>query len=296
VSAFLLVKPDGVNRGLLPMVRSALTAQGSAIAAEQDVVFRDGDIPLLWPRIQAHTHPLTVRLITLYLTSAPSRLVALGSIAELPAAQGVKRSIRRRFGNRMFGNLIHAADSPEEAARELEFLLAPATGRDRMAMRHPAAQGTVSRISSAEAAAECNRIWADLNSGRFLLRSDAIVARSTDEYQVVLHDDDVNTPDDFVGGLLEVFPQLGLGEALHAVVQLDFTDSSPIVSCAEAEFESISERLAAEGIRNISLHRRPSPQLDIACGLVDVPRGVQEADLSWPIARATSARSLSSQK
>lgn len=273
---FLMVKPDGICRGLLPMVRAALQSYGVTVREEREVEFRRGDVPLLWPRIQSATHPLTVELLTRYLTSGPSRLLLLDPPQCLAAAQQVKHSLRRRFGDRMFGNLVHVADDPAAAEREWRVLNTPAGARTGdLVSPLPSARAADAAevtVSEEQAVAECALLWSELTEGRFEIRHTPSVSSPAHEHQLLLHDDDVNTPDTFVEGLLAAVPRLTLADALHLTVQLDFTDAAPVATCTERSYSELAERLRAHGIERLSMQARPATDAPVQhCSFRDIP-------------------------
>ncbi len=130
--SLVLVKPDGVQRGLIGEIISRLERRGLRLVA----------VRFLWvSRELAETHyavhkgkPFYDGLIR-YLTSAPVMAMAwegpeaiaairqtVGATCPLEALPG---SLRHDFALEKQRNLVHASDSPENAAKEIALWFKP---------------------------------------------------------------------------------------------------------------------------------------------------------------------------
>jgi nucleoside-diphosphate kinase len=122
----VLVKPDGVHRGLVGEVVTRLERKGLAIAAMQ---LRRLDRDTAEQHYAEHREkPFFADLVS-FITGGP--LVAL--VAEGPRAveavrtlmgvtdpaQATPGSLRGDFGLEITENLVHGSDSPESATREI---------------------------------------------------------------------------------------------------------------------------------------------------------------------------------
>ena len=125
--SLVIIKPDAVQRGLIGQILARYEQRGLKIAAlKLEVVSRE----------TAEQHygehkgkPFFEGLVD-YITSAPSVLLILegpDAIAITRTTNGATRpaeaapgTIRADFGMTIGRNLVHASDSPESAAREVE--------------------------------------------------------------------------------------------------------------------------------------------------------------------------------
>ena len=125
--SLVIIKPDAVQRGLIGQILARYEQRGLKIAAlKLEVVSRE----------TAEQHygehkgkPFFEGLVD-YITSAPSVLLILegpDAIAITRTMNGATRpaeaapgTIRADFGMTIGRNLVHASDSPESAAREVE--------------------------------------------------------------------------------------------------------------------------------------------------------------------------------
>ena len=128
----VLVKPDGVRRGLVGEILARFERKGLAIVAARLMQI---------PRPLAETHyaehrgkPFYPDLVE-FITSAPVLALAIegrGAIAVVRTTIGATNpanaapgTIRGDFGLAVTSNLIHASDSPASAARELALYFQP---------------------------------------------------------------------------------------------------------------------------------------------------------------------------
>ncbi len=123
----MLVKPDGVRRGLVGEVISRLERKGLELAGMRLLTL---DTALAQELYEIHSDKPYFPDLVDFITSGP--LVALavraegaisvvrtlmGSTDPLEAAPG---TIRGDFGFKVTENLVHGSDGPESAERELE--------------------------------------------------------------------------------------------------------------------------------------------------------------------------------
>lgn len=125
--SLVIIKPDAVQRGLIGEILGRYEKRGLKIAAlKLEVVARET------AELHYGEHkgkPFFAGLVD-YITSAPSALLILegpDAIAITRTTNGATRpaeaapgTIRADFGLTIGRNLVHASDSPEAAAREVE--------------------------------------------------------------------------------------------------------------------------------------------------------------------------------
>lgn len=129
----VLVKPDGVQRGLVGEVIARLERRGLRLAAAK---FMDVSQELAETHYAVHKGKPFYEPLIRYITSAPvmamvwegpNAVVAvrqtMGATRPTEAAPG---SLRHDFALEVGRNLTHASDTPENAVKEVELWFTPA--------------------------------------------------------------------------------------------------------------------------------------------------------------------------
>ena len=127
----ILVKPDGVSRGLVGEVISRIEAKGYAIDA---VRMLQADAALLEKHYAEHVGKPFYEPLVEFMMSGP--IVAIiasgnrviegfrslaGATDPTVAAPGtIRGDLARDQGTKVMQNLVHGSDSPESAAREIQ--------------------------------------------------------------------------------------------------------------------------------------------------------------------------------
>lgn len=127
----ILVKPDGVSRGLVGEVISRIEAKGYAIDA---VRMLQADAALLEKHYAEHVGKPFYEPLVEFMMSGP--IVAIiasgnrviegfrslaGATDPTVAAPGtIRGDLARDQGTKVIQNLVHGSDSPESAAREIK--------------------------------------------------------------------------------------------------------------------------------------------------------------------------------
>lgn len=126
----VLVKPDGVRRGLTGEVLRRIEAKGYTLAA---VELRTADADLLHAHYAEHAgKPFFGPLVDFMLSGPVLAVVAEGhrviegfrSLAgatnpTLAAPGTIRGDLGREWGEKVTQNLVHGSDSPESAEREI---------------------------------------------------------------------------------------------------------------------------------------------------------------------------------
>ncbi|HLC01491.1 MAG TPA: nucleoside-diphosphate kinase [Anaerolineales bacterium] len=128
----VLVKPDGVQRGLIGEVISRLERRGLRLSAAK---FVKVNRPFAEEHYSIHKGKTFYEPLITYITSAPVMAMAwegpnairavrqmLGATQPLEAAPG---SLRHDFALEVGRNLVHASDSPETSKVEIKLWFAP---------------------------------------------------------------------------------------------------------------------------------------------------------------------------
>jgi len=129
---FVLVKPDGVQRGLIGEVISRLERRGLHLLGAK---FMQVSQELAETHYEIHKDKPFFRGTIAYITSSPVMAMAwegqnaiaavrqtMGSTNPLEAAPG---SIRHDFGLFIGRNITHASDSPENGEKEIALWFSP---------------------------------------------------------------------------------------------------------------------------------------------------------------------------
>ncbi|HEX7515057.1 MAG TPA: nucleoside-diphosphate kinase [archaeon] len=125
-STFVMIKPDGVKRGLVGEIISRLEEKGLELRAMR---FKNLDIETAKKHYAEHVDKPFFEHLVYYVTSGPIIIMAVegfnavravrqlvGSTNPIEAMPG---SLRGDFCLEQVRNLVHAADSVEAASREL---------------------------------------------------------------------------------------------------------------------------------------------------------------------------------
>ncbi|MGA7076266.1 MAG: nucleoside-diphosphate kinase [Halobacteriota archaeon] len=123
---FLMIKPDGVKRGLVGEVVSRLEEKGLELRA---LKLKNLDIETARKHYAEHSDKPFYDHLVYYVTSGPIIVMAVEgfnavrAVRQLVGAtnpiEAMPGSLRGDFCLEQVRNLVHAADSPEAASREL---------------------------------------------------------------------------------------------------------------------------------------------------------------------------------
>jgi nucleoside-diphosphate kinase len=120
----VLVKPDGVQRGLIGVAISRLEARGLKLVAMKMIQI---DRDLAGRHYAIHEGKSFFPGLIAYITSAPVVAMVwegptMGATDPLKASAG---TIRGEFAVEIGRNLVHGSDSPENAQTEIALFFAP---------------------------------------------------------------------------------------------------------------------------------------------------------------------------
>jgi nucleoside-diphosphate kinase len=123
---FLMIKPDGVRRGLVGRIVSRLEEKGLELRA---LKLKNLDIETARKHYAEHSDKPFYDHLVYYVTSGPVIVMAVEgfnavrAVRQLVGAtnpiEAMPGSLRGDFCLEQVRNLVHAADSPESASREL---------------------------------------------------------------------------------------------------------------------------------------------------------------------------------
>ena len=128
----VLVKPDGVQRGLIGEVIARLERRGLRLAAAK---FMDVSQELAETHYAVHKGKPFYESLIRYITSAPVMAMVWegpNAVAAVRQTMGATRpteaapgSLRHDFALEVGRNLTHASDTPENAVKEVELWFTP---------------------------------------------------------------------------------------------------------------------------------------------------------------------------
>jgi nucleoside-diphosphate kinase len=124
----VLVKPDGVSRGLVGEVISRIERKGLTLAALE---LRNVERSIAEQHYAEHDGKSFFSDLLEFITSGPVVAIvaegprAIAAFRQLaggtdPVEKAVPGSLRGDFGTEVQYNLVHGSDSPESAAREIK--------------------------------------------------------------------------------------------------------------------------------------------------------------------------------
>ncbi|MGC8816969.1 MAG: nucleoside-diphosphate kinase [Candidatus Hadarchaeum sp.] len=123
---FVMIKPDGVSKGLVGKIEARIRRAGLHIASQRRLKL---DRDLAERLYSVHRgKPFFERLVNYVLSGEVVVMAVEGEnavakmrelIGATDPAKAAKGTIRGDFGSSVTENVIHAADSPENARREL---------------------------------------------------------------------------------------------------------------------------------------------------------------------------------
>lgn len=129
---FVMIKPDGVARGLTGEVIKRLESQGLKILAMKMLTLDRRTAERLY---DVHRGKAFFKGLVEFVTSGPVVTMILEGenavsitrkmIGATDPAKAEPGTIRGDFGGGVMTNIIHAADSPENAKREMEIIFKP---------------------------------------------------------------------------------------------------------------------------------------------------------------------------
>jgi hypothetical protein len=116
--SFVLLKPDCSGTTRAAAVEAAVAAEGLTIVCRHPVTLTAADVRFLWSEYKDDEHVLMRAFLDRYLCGGRSEAWLLAGPGAFEAARRVKRSIRSRYANGPFANLVHAAERRGELARQ----------------------------------------------------------------------------------------------------------------------------------------------------------------------------------
>ncbi|MBG0562407.1 nucleoside-diphosphate kinase [Actinoplanes aureus] len=250
-TAFLLLKPDCLRRGLTGDVERTVARAGLRIRCRHRVELTPDDTRFLWSEYTDSGHVLARAFLDRYLTGGPSEILLVSGEDAFEAARRVKRSVRSRHAMGLFANVVHAAERRGELARQGNHL----AGRCASCTRPFTSSGELNAVRPAGADfrehADIPRLvdslWpklqVDLEAPEpYRLDGDPVAA-------VYLGSDRDHSLDSSVTAVWRALPGVELGEAVLLTMYADRVGGFPIAVGGEDAVRRTHRALLDHGIR-----------------------------------------------
>jgi nucleoside diphosphate kinase len=242
--AFLLIKPDGVRQGRTAEVERMAAAEGLTTGVRRTVTLTPADVRFLWAEYTDDGHVLARAFLDRYLTSGPSEAIVVHGPDAFEAARRIKRRIRGRHAVGVFANVIHAAESRAELARQTGHLFdgvtAAAPVRPRPAGIDFRAIFDVPKL--------VGDLWPVLQEDLLPPYPHRTGTPETD--LLLLGGDRDHTLDSTVTAIWHALPGIAPAQAVHLALFADRTDGFPIAVGNRRAMARAERTLRKHGIRH----------------------------------------------
>jgi nucleoside diphosphate kinase len=135
MNSFFFLKPDGIRPEILAEVLDYLGTHEIEIDEFQELRLTESQISALYPKYSVPERPFTVFSLRKYLLNRP--LLYGKVVGDHPDViddlLSVKRSIRRKWGNRIYRNVMHCPQDADESTVQLCALFRPPKIRSELA-------------------------------------------------------------------------------------------------------------------------------------------------------------------
>lgn len=120
--SLLLLKPDALAIGLEGQALERLEGAGLRIVRRETADLCDEHLWRLYGKYQPDERPITAENFRRYLLNRPVVLYKVAGVDAIRRTIAVKRSLRERFGNTIYGNVAHSPDSPAQVDEQWSLL------------------------------------------------------------------------------------------------------------------------------------------------------------------------------
>ncbi len=258
--SFLLLKPDAIRADRVQAVTDQVTGSGLRVTCARDIVLTPAMVRLLWSEYTPLDHPLTFAFLDRYLCGRASRVLCVSGPDAFEASRRIKRAIRSRFSRGVFANVVHAAETRAELARQKAVLMEPCS--NCTAIRYDDAQDSVLRPSGLPAEEvesgldAISEIWNELERLDGRLDEPVPVRLGSDGGQlwgVLFGVDSYNSVDSAVAAVKWSLPGLDLVSALRLAIYAGRAEGHLIATGDEASVRACFASLKSFGIRNCNV-------------------------------------------
>jgi nucleoside diphosphate kinase len=258
--SFLLLKPDAIRTDRIGAIVEEVRRNGLDITCSRDLTLTPDDVRQLWREYTPVHHPLTFAFLDRYLCGGVSRVLCVSGENAFELTRRIKRTIRAQFSKGVFANVIHAAETRAELARQKAVLVRTgshckiiAIDEDADTILRPSGLPADEIRSGLEAIQE---IWDELEKGDGALEEPVPVRLSpehSEPWGVMFGVDSHNSVDSAVAAVKRSLPELSLVGALRLAIYAGRADGHLIALGDERSARACLVSLRSFGIRNCKL-------------------------------------------
>jgi nucleoside diphosphate kinase len=250
----MMLKPDATSAPyIIEEVAHSIGQSRLAIEHQVDMRLAVTDVQQLFPAFDPAECPITVTLLTRYLTSGDVRFIVLRGPDCIDLALSMRRRIRQRFAVGCFCNCLHAAADPGEAVMQLSWL------SDRLSRPFPwlhgqncywappkllGVFGKLTTVDRSAVEAEAAEVWREAAQAGWdhLWQSSWMEGSAT-----TLISDSAHSIDYVVSALVDL-GIMPLATAIRAVLQVDRIGRDVIYAGSNAAAAMLADRLRVLGL------------------------------------------------
>ncbi|MEU4688856.1 nucleoside-diphosphate kinase [Actinoplanes sp. NPDC023714] len=260
-SSFLLLKPDCLRQALTGEAERVIAGLGLTIEERRTVTLTPAGVRVLWPEYSDDGHVLARAFLDRYLTSGPSEVVVVSGEDAYEKCRLAKRELRGRYAIGVFANVVHAAESRSELARQMAYLLGGVTAAAEVRQR-PRGMDFRAVI---DIPALVDELWPLLQQDLRPPPPHRTDASGT--WALILGGDRDHTLDSTVTALWQAFPGIDPARAVLLALYADRTGGYPIATGSRRSMVRAGKALKKHGIRHcwtVSAPPEPVPATSAA--------------------------------
>ncbi len=127
--SMLVVKPDGVERGLVDPIRQILIRNGLVIKREVRKTLKPATVEMLYWNISDVRHRDYFSELVVFMSSSPVHIFvvdgydAVNKVRQIIGKHGSPQGIRSRWAENIIRNVAHGPHSPARAKQEIQLLM-----------------------------------------------------------------------------------------------------------------------------------------------------------------------------
>jgi nucleoside diphosphate kinase len=267
--SFLLLKPDAIRLDRVQAITDEVAKSRLTVICTRDIVLTPAHVRSLWSEYSPDIHPLTFAFLDRYLCAGVSRVLCVAGLDAFEASRRIKRAIRSRFSGGVFANVVHAAETRAELARQKAILMERCPNCAVIA--HEGDRDSVLRpsglhIDEVEAGLDAiGEVWNELERSDGRLEEPVPVQLGGDGgplWGVLFGVDSYNSVDSAVAAVKWSLPGLDLVSALRMAIYAGRADGHLIATGDETSARACFASLKSFGIRNCNVTKLDAKMRD----------------------------------
>lgn len=260
LNGLVLIKPDGVIRGLESNIVRILVEVGLSVMWREEVVITRPMITRLWPEFTPRLHELSLMLMEYYLVDNKSIALGVRGVNVNEKTAQAKEIIRKRYKVGMLANVVHAACTQREAAMQVS-LLCPnrefpiLNAKDESVVRRdlPGFDWKNRLVNRRKLRTLTSQVWRRYPK----VESTPIPMGLETTHAVLVSTDGKNTLDSAVGALLNGIPSLRIEEALLLALDIDVRGQLAVAIGGATNCHQTADGLRIAGLEQVSVRCLP---------------------------------------